>query len=413
MKPRLHLFEGYGIELEYMIVDDHSLNVKPIADVLLRNEADEVEGEVEKGMTAWSNELVSHVLEMKSNGPATSLTELRDKFRCDIKEINALLSPHGARLLPTAAHPWMDPATETTLWAYDSHEIYHAYDRIFGCKGHGWSNLQSMHINLPFYDDEEFAKLHTAIRFMMPMIPALTAASPVLGGKFSGYMDKRLYYYEKNQSQIPVLTGKVVPEKLFSRHAYQKHVYDRIAAAILPFDTDHILKPVWLNSRGAMARFDRGTIEIRIIDLQECVSADLAVAALIISLVKLLVKESVVSFDVQESFDTEDLYQIFRQCVKKGSEAVISDMDYLDAWGLDAGLTGGEFWAAILDLLLEHMPEAMQPWESILRQMISEGTLAERIVNELGESFSRDKLYAVYVRLADCLSNDQQFLSTR
>lgn len=36
--PRLHLFQAYGVELEYMIVDSDTLNVRPIADELLKHE---------------------------------------------------------------------------------------------------------------------------------------------------------------------------------------------------------------------------------------------------------------------------------------------------------------------------------------------------------------------------------------
>ena len=34
-KTPLHLFEGYGLELEYMIVDRETFEVRPIADWLL------------------------------------------------------------------------------------------------------------------------------------------------------------------------------------------------------------------------------------------------------------------------------------------------------------------------------------------------------------------------------------------
>ena len=56
--------------------------------------------------------------------------------------------------MPGGAHPWMDPARETRLWPHEDNEIYEAFDRIFGCTGHGWSNLQCVHLNLPFDDDE-------------------------------------------------------------------------------------------------------------------------------------------------------------------------------------------------------------------------------------------------------------------
>ena len=36
---RLRLFQAFGVELEYMIVDAHSLDVLPIADELLRDGA--------------------------------------------------------------------------------------------------------------------------------------------------------------------------------------------------------------------------------------------------------------------------------------------------------------------------------------------------------------------------------------
>lgn len=407
---RIHLFEGYGVELEYMIANSATLDVMPIADALLRNEQGEVEGEMDQGITAWSNELVSHVIEIKSNGPSSDLVALRDKFREDVRSINASLKPLGAMLLSSAAHPWMDPARETRLWEHESQEIYQAYDRIFSCKGHGWSNLQSTHINLPFYDDEEFARLHTAIRFMMPMIPALTASSPILDKKFTGYMDKRLYYYEKNQSKIPILTGKVVPEKLFSKYAYQKHIYDRIAAAIKPFDPEGILKPVWLNSRGAMARFDRGAIEIRIIDIQECVSADLAIVALLTGLVRLLVREKLVSFHVQESFETDHLYMVMKGCVKAGSEVLIEDAGYLKAWGYEAPVTGRQFWADLILKVDEMQPGHMDPWVDTLKQVNANGTLAERIMKAVDGDFSDQKLREVYGRLAVCLAEDVVFL---
>ncbi len=410
MSKRLHLFEGYGVELEYMITDKHTLDVKPIAEVLLKDEEGVIQGETEHGLTAWSNELISHVIEIKSNGPKSDLLGLRDKFVADIREINAELAKHGAMLLSGAAHPWMNPEKESKIWEHESQEIYQAYDRIFGCKGHGWSNLQSTHINLPFYDDEEFAKLHTAIRFLMPMLPALTAASPILSEKFTGYMDKRLYYYEKNQSKIPVLTGRVIPEKLFSRHQYQKHIYDRIAEAIKPFDTGNIMKPVWLNSRGAMARFDRGAIEIRIIDIQECVSADLAIVALVTTMAKLLVKERIVSFKTQESFETEDLYLILRECIKNGSKAIVPQI-YASAFGFEKPITGGDFWKAMIQLIFDKENETLAPWMDTLQTITSNGTLAERLMSAVNEDFSRGNLSKVYGQLANCLQEDRPYMA--
>src|SRR5678815_4652510 len=95
---------------------------------------------------------------------------------------------------------------------------------------------QSTHLNLPFYDDEEFAKLHAAVRMILPILPALCASSPILDGKFTGMMDTRLRYYKTNQSRIPSITGKVIPEAVFSRRNYFNTIYEKIKTDIAPFD---------------------------------------------------------------------------------------------------------------------------------------------------------------------------------
>ena len=88
--------------------------------------------------------------------------------------------------MPTGMHPWMDPAREFELWPHGDREIYAAFDRIFDCRGHGWANLQSMHLNLPFADDDEFGRLHAAIRALLPLLPALAASSPFADGHARG-----------------------------------------------------------------------------------------------------------------------------------------------------------------------------------------------------------------------------------
>jgi len=165
-EERLHLFQAYGVELESMIVDRETLDARPIADDLLAAvspEGSEPEAEVEFGDIAWSNELVLHVIEMKTNGPAVSLDGLGARFREHVGRIHELLEPLGACLLPTGMHPWFDPDREARLWPHEYGPVYRTFDRIFGCRGHGWSNLQSTHLNLPFDGDDEFGRLHAAI----------------------------------------------------------------------------------------------------------------------------------------------------------------------------------------------------------------------------------------------------------
>jgi len=62
---RLRLFQAFGVELEYMIVDQDTLSVLPIADKLLERAAGAECAEVNRGLLGWSNEMMMHVFEIK------------------------------------------------------------------------------------------------------------------------------------------------------------------------------------------------------------------------------------------------------------------------------------------------------------------------------------------------------------
>ncbi|MEX0585788.1 MAG: hypothetical protein WD176_04050, partial [Pirellulales bacterium] len=71
----LGLFEAFGVELEYVIVDQATLDVRPVADELFFRLTGEYSGEVAPPDIApldiaWSNELVLHVVELKTTAPA-------------------------------------------------------------------------------------------------------------------------------------------------------------------------------------------------------------------------------------------------------------------------------------------------------------------------------------------------------
>ena len=192
-----------------MIVDRETLDVRPICDRLLAAVAGEVTSEVEVGELAWCNELALHVVELKTNGPSPALTGLSGGFHDEIRFINRQLAADNAMLLGSGSHPLFDPASETRLWPHGDRELYAQYDRVFDCRGHGWSNLQSVHLNLPFDGDEEFGRLHAAIRLVLPLIPALSASTPMLDGRITGFLDTRLETYRRNQARIPSIAGRV------------------------------------------------------------------------------------------------------------------------------------------------------------------------------------------------------------
>ena len=405
----LSLFSAFGIELEYMIVKRNSLNVAPVADQLIKKVAGEITNDFNNGDIAWSNELVSHVIELKTNGPATSLHSLPAAFMANLQQINSLLVEMDACLMPTGMHPWMNPYRETVLWSHDNREIYDTYNRIFNCEGHGWSNLQSMHINLPFANDRQFAILHSAIRVLLPLIPALAASSPIVESRYTGKMDTRLETYRMNSVRIPSITGQVVPEVVHSREEYYQEILHPMYRDIDEHDPKKILQEEWLNSRGAIARFDRNAIEIRVIDTQETPMADLAIAAFVIETLKNLCSFEWSDTNQQDLLSTEVLSSLLLKTVTSAEQTIIDDRAYLRAFDFP------DKKASMQDLLL-YLREAIDmqdnlPVEanSVIDTVIRQGPLSRRIIKATGTDVEKSRLHETYRVLCSCIDKGTLF----
>jgi len=407
MSKKYHLFEVYGIELEYMLVNNKTFKAAPIVDKLLTKKAGELTSDIENGEIAWSNELVAHVVELKTNGPTNNLNDLSDLFHKNVLEINTLLKSLEANLLPTAAHPLLNPLKDTELWKHSYSEVYELYNRIFDCSGHGWSNVQSTHINLPFFDDKEFEKLHAAIRIILPLIPGLCASSPILERKNTGFKDARLEYYKTNQKEIPELTGLVIPERVFSKVDYYATIFEPIKRAIRPHDSKKILDHHFLNSRGAIARFDRNAIEIRLIDIQECPKADIAICVLIIEVLKLLVDKKLATLQHQKKWLKQELFDILNPIIKDAENYTISNMDYLNMFQIEESISVKNLWKHLYSLAKENIHKSHH---ETIDTILNEGTLATRILKAVDEDYSEKNIKSVYNRLADCLQENKLFM---
>ena len=401
----LRLFEGFGVELEYMIVDRDSLRVRPIADQVLQALAGKMTNEVEHGPLAWSNELVMHVIELKTNGPATGLAGLADLFQQDVRVINELLAPLNACLMPSAAHPWMDPHTETRLWPHDDATIYNTFNRIFDCRGHGWSNLQSVHLNLPFGDDDEFTRLHAAIRLVLPLIPGIAAASPFLDGRATGLLDSRLEAYRKNCAKVFAVTGHVIPEPVESIADYRERILQRIYSELAPHDPEAVLRHEWANARGAIARFERQAIEIRVVDIQECPQADLAILGAITSTVKGFSAADQGLRGKINALASNRLLESLLKTVRAGENAIIDDTEYLACLGVPGPVRVAEIWSTLVDRF-GGLSEAQV---RSLNQILTHGTLASRMQRMTGP-VNPANLHATCRALCECLEHGHMLI---
>ncbi|MDX2146163.1 MAG: glutamate-cysteine ligase family protein [Planctomycetota bacterium] len=432
-----HLFQAHGVECEYMIVDRATLDVRPIADRLLRSLAqanaevvEEVEGwpsEVSLGAISASNELVMHVAELKLTEPAANLDDAGTQFQDAVRRVNRALEAEGCRLLGTAMHPWMDPAKDKVLWLHGHRDVYATFDRIFDCRGHGWANLQSVHLNLPFTGDEEFGRLHGAIRFLLPIMPSLTASSPVAEGRIGVIVDQRMEAYRTNSDRVPQVRGMLVPEGARTQAEYDAMVFHPLYKAIWPYDLSGVLQREWLNARGAIARFGRGTIEIRVLDVQEHPGVDVAVCALLSATLRAMVEGELGSLDGACAWDTRTLGGLIVECIADAERARVP-REYALVLGVacqSPSMTAGDLWRSVLDSRGVRARLSAQHQQAIA-SLLDRGCLSRRIARALGVDFlppssegrggpgsgvpvPRDSLMRVYQELAICLEQGRAF----
>ncbi len=393
---KLSMFHAYGIELEYMIVDASTLNVKPISDQLFNELQGFYRSDVSRGDIDWSNELALHVIELKNPKPVESLNRLGISFQKEISDINTHLRSFNAMLMPGSMHPWMNPKVETQLWPHEGHEVYDTYHKLFDCHRHGWSNLQSAHINLGFANDDEFHKLHSAIRFLLPLMPALTASSPVVEGRTSDCLSTRMKFYLENQKKIPSIMGHCIPEVCPTRSIYQSRILNPIAQDISKFDPHKILRAEWLNSRGVIPKFSRDSVEIRLCDIQESAHVDLAIAWFWIECVKHFVINEPEKIEEMNSFSTLELRFILDQTIQDGERTLLGNLDYLKIFGVDRPLLAQELFYEILGRLKG--PETLV---KVMEELLYRGSLSTRILRAFQEE--KASLREIYAELCSCL----------
>ncbi|CAH11593.1 glutamate--cysteine ligase [Legionella pneumophila str. 121004] len=399
------IFSVLGIEIEYMLVDKESLNVQPKSDLILRALAGHQVNEIELGDIAISNELVLHVLELKNNGPKPLHVPVAEHFQKTIRELQPLLAQHNLLLLPTGAHPWMDPNTETIRWPHGNHDIYNQFNSIFNCQGHGWANLQSMHVNLPYSNEEEFCQLHNAIRLILPLLPAIAASTPFLDGQATGLLDSRLYFYSRNQQRIPSISGDIIPEFIRTEREYQEQILEPMYRDIGPYDPEGILQYQWLNSRAAIPKFDMKAIEIRILDSQECVEADIAIAKAINAILKYW--QSTSNFYLDNPCDTKSLKYVFDETIKNGLSCHINNKKLLEQWQLPLqGMSVNTIWSLLIERISHELDRKQQ---LALELILKQGNLSERILKACSSCVNHDSLKQVYTQLAHCLLRNEQF----
>jgi len=388
--------EVLGPEHEFSIVND-ALKALPIVDKVIKDFHGRVVNFVEQPKFTFGKELQLHVMEFKPNAPFKSPVEFEETMQEAVLTIQDFLQRRfHAHLLGTGMHPLLK-LDETGIWPHRHRQIYEAYSKIFNLRRHGWLNIQSFHLNLPYSNEKSAILLNNTLANMCPYLSAISASSPIYEGKFGERVDNRLYFYMQNQKEIPSVTGDVIPEYTSSFSEYKTNIIGKYSHDLSKAGADKlILNKEWVNSRGVIFRFDRRAIEIRIMDEQECIKSDVALSCLIRAALRGLLNRE------PEFLPHTVLVQDLNTIMMNGLNACVHHPH---------GETARQVCKYYYDIALANASADEKKYLSIIQKRIECGNLSE-ILREKVEKKSqrtdlREAIIDTYSKLAESLTRNQ------
>jgi gamma-glutamyl:cysteine ligase YbdK (ATP-grasp superfamily) len=230
-------------------------------------------------------------------------------------------------------------------------------------------------------------------------LPAISAASPIYEGQFGAYVDNRLHFYMTNQKEVNSVTGDVIPEYIFSFEQYRKEIIEKYSMELAKKGVDKcLLYKDWVNSRGAIFRFDRRAIEIRIMDEQECVKLDVALSCFLRALLRGMIR------DEPNLLPHENLVKDFYSVIAGGLNAKVSH---------PKGKTAKQVCEHFFKIAWENALKEEKKYLPLIRKRIEAGSLSEiikeRVQRRAQKTDLREAIVSVYLELVKSLMKNQPY----
>lgn len=264
-----------------------------------------------------------------------------------------------------------------------------------------WAEARAAVLSFPFLDDEDFRPLYAALRLIVPILPALAAASPLRAGRRGPTLDERIATARNAAAAWPEFGGHWYPEGAFGVRAYREVVLTPLGARLAELHAGGRLPADDFNARALVARFGPRVLQMRAADLQECPAQDVAIAAAVVETARALVRGDWLTADAQEAVADSSLAALGDLVLTQGLDV---PLPAATLYGAGAGSSAREIWAQLLPRL-DLGPTTRAALDLILR----EGTLAERMLRSVGDEPDDDSLRALVAHLASCAVDGRPF----
>jgi len=378
---------------------DEQLKPLPIVDKIIKEFRGRIVNTVQLPTFAFGKELQTHVVEVRPNEPFESPVEFEETMQDAVLTLHEHLRKRWkARLLGTGMHPMLRLAN-AGIWSHRHRQIYEAMGRTFNLRRHGWLNIQSYQLNLPYSDEKSGDLLHNVLANLCAYLPAVAASSPAYEGKVREDADNRLRFYGENQKEIPSVTGDIVPEYVSSIAEYKQKIIGKYSSDLAAAGANQmLLNKEWVNSRGVIFRFDRRALEVRVMDEQECIKSDVALSCFVRAAAKGFLKGET------ELASHETLVKDLRSIIARGLHAKALSFH---------GKTAQDVCLYLLRIAQRNATDEEKRYLPLIEKRVAHGNLSEilreKIKRKTQKTEREEALVSVYLNLVENLIDNEPF----
>ena len=250
--------------------------------------------------------------------------------------------------------------------------------------------------------------MHNAAALVIPYLPAVAASSPMFDGSLQPSVDNRMEWIFRHQAAIPESQGEILPEYVQSLSDYRRRILRPMYDALDAIPGAEPLKHDFFNARAAVLKFSRRALEIRALDMQECVKLDIAIAVFVRSLLRYFTRRLTTG---RLGLPPRGmLLQDFQESIRRGSRGRVfaphidGDLPRDD----DGRACMRDCLRALLAIAETSARRDEVHYLPLVHQIIETGSLSERIRGVLEpHAGNRERLRTetrrVYEELAECL----------
>jgi carboxylate-amine ligase len=252
-----------GVEIEFQILDRDTLNLVPLAPVLLKNSPEILSPRI-------THEFIRSILELQTSVCRTVRDVENDLMEtCSMAE--ELAADNGCLLYAASLHPFAKSSEQILT----SHERYERIMKELQIVGRQFIS-QGLHVHIGLPDGDTAIRVCNVIQIYLPLLLSLSTSSPFSHGEDTGLLSYRTKLFE------------VLPLAGIYEHFSNWHHFSDEVEYLKKLGVIGSISDLWWDARPSP---EYGTVEVRICDLPGRFSDILSLVALMQALIAYIVEE--------------------------------------------------------------------------------------------------------------------------